>query len=212
MTDKWERVNVLHRNMRKLDSILERDVVLGNMNAIAVRLMRHTGIRVGGNEAAEGRAIKDATYGATTLRAKHVKTSPSGTLILHFPGKKGVLHRHVIHDRFLIQAFHKLLHSRSGNDPLFDSINNKSTMKYLREVLDVPNLKNHDLRTHIATDIAFAEIKKHPRPKTEKEYRKLRNLVGQVVSEKLGNGRYHALNSYINPVVFNNWRKPGWTP
>lgn len=212
MTDKWKRVNVLHHNIKELDSVLKRDILRGNTDALVVRLMRQTGIRVGGKESIRGRLAKDVTYGATTLKAKHAKITPSGKLILDFIGKKGIRHHHTIEDPVIVGAFRKLLSSRSSNDPIFDHVTSKSTMRYLRHALNLPYLKNHDLRTHIANDIAITEIKKLPLPKTEKEYRKLRNSVGEVVAQKLGNGRLHALNSYINPLVFSIWRRPGWNP
>ena len=212
MTRKWDRVKTLHQKILHLDKFLVDGIARGDLDCVVLYLMRRTGIRVGGNESIKGRLIKDATYGASTLRAKHAKIVPSGDLVIDFIGKKGVRHRHVIDDIFLIRAFKDLLRTRTGNDPLFQEVTNKSTMSYLRNVLQEPELKNHDLRTYIANAVAISEVKKHKPPKTEKEYRFLRNVVGQLVSEKLGNGRYHALNSYINPKVFDIWRRPGWSP
>lgn len=204
--DKWDRINFLKRNISKLDSILAHDIVLGNNDAVVVRLMRYTGIRVGGDESIRGRSIKNSTYGATTLRAKHFRMK-KGSILLDFVGKMGIRHQHLIKDPLLVGSIRKLLRNKSRNDPVFPDVTNKTTMEYIRRALNF-QAKNHDLRTLLANDIAFREVSKFPLPTNEKEYRKFRNAVGQTVSEKLGNGRYHALNSYIDPSVFNSWALP----
>ena len=210
---KWKRLNTLKQNIRTLDRTVEKDILDGNLNAVAVSVMRQTGMRVGGDESIRGRLVKDCTFGVTTLRAKHAKITPQGTLILNFIGKKGVRHRHVINDKLLVESFGGLLREIRGNDPIFPyHVNNKSTMEYIRHTIGIPDIKNHDLRTYVANEIAVSEISSLPEPTSEKEYRKLRNSVGDVVADKLGNGRYHALNSYIDPALFDVWRKSGWTP
>lgn len=211
-SDKWKRLYTLKQNISILDNAISRDVGNGDLNAIVVLLMRQTGIRVGGNGSIRGRLVKDATYGATTLRAKHVRITPQNSLIIDFVGKKGVRHHHVIRDPLLVESLRLITNGRSGNDPLFTGVSKKTTMEYMRRVLGLVDIKNHDLRTLVANDIAISTVKSLPYPNTEKEYRKLRNSVGEVVADTLGNGRYHALNSYIDPTVFDRWKQSGWTP
>jgi hypothetical protein len=45
-----------------------------------------------------------------------------------------------------------------------------------------------------------------PEPKNAKEFAKARNMVGDKVSEKLGNTRAVALASYVPPEVFSGWK------
>jgi len=209
---KFARVKEMNEAMPKLDSALARDLHPDRMNpdAIAVGIMRHTGCRVGDESAVRGRLVRDATYGATTLRAKHVTVNPSGSVTLDFVGKDGVRQKLLIKDPVLAAAITKQKGDKKGNDRIFpDSVNNNSTMKYLRDATGLPHAKNHDLRTHMANSVALAS-KGTRKPKTRKEFREKRKAIGEKVAKQLGNTPAVALGTYINPIVFADWMQPGW--
>jgi DNA topoisomerase IB len=58
----------------------------------------------------------------------------------------------------------------------------------------------------LGTKTAMAEVEKLPRPKNEAQYKKAVRVVADVVSKKLGNTPTVALQSYISPTVFAEWR------
>lgn len=206
---KWQRVAELDSAMPKLDSRLDTDLGKMDADATVVGIMRHTGCRVGDESAIRGRLVKDATYGASTLRAKHVTVNESGSVSLDFVGKDGVRQRYLIKDPKLAAAIAHHAQGKSRNDPLFPSTSDASTMKYLREATGLPNAKNHDLRTHMANAVALASKGKRP-PKTKKEFQERRKAIGEKVAKQLGNTPAVALSTYVNPIVFADWMKPEW--
>jgi len=67
--------------------------------------------------------------------------------------------------------------------------------------------KLKDMRTYHANDRAAEFIGSTRPPKTKQEFAKKRNEIGDRVAAELGNTRTMALNSYINPAVFSDWRE-----
>jgi DNA topoisomerase IB len=59
----------------------------------------------------------------------------------------------------------------------------------------------------MGTGTAMEEVSKREKPTTEREYVKAVKSVAEIVSSKLGNTPAVVLSSYINPVVFTDWKK-----
>lgn len=208
---KFQRVSELHDAMPKLKSSLKRDVAAGDDDAIVVDIMRRTGARVGDDANNAGRPVKDHTYGASTLRAKHITVNPSGSVTISYKGKDGVQQRHLIKDPVLAKAITAKKAGKTGNDPLFPDATDSSTKAYLRDATGLPKVKNHDLRTYVATGVALRAVKSRSKPPaTVKEYKKWRSEVGKAVAKQLGNTPAVALSTYINPAVFSDWVDPAW--
>ena len=207
---KFQRTKELHKKMPQLDQALAKDVPKGSEDAMVVAIMRNTGCRVGQESAVQGRLVRDATYGASTLRAKHVKTTPTGSVILDFVGKDKVKQHYVIKDPVLTKAIEKQKKGKSGNDKMFPNSTDSTSVAYLRRVTGLPKVKNHDLRTHKANAVAIFLTKGKRRPATFKDYKKRRFAVGDAVAKQLGNTRAVSLSTYINPVVFEPWMRPEW--
>ena len=202
---KFQRVSELHQAMPKLKSALSRDVAAGDDNAIVVDIMRRTGARVGDDGNNAGRLVRDHTYGASTVRAKHITVNPSGSVTIAYKGKDGVQQRHLIKDPVLAAAIAAKKAGKTGNDPLFPDATDASTKSYLREATGLPKVKNHDLRTYVANGLASSLVGKGRAPTTVKEYRKRRAEVGKAVAKQLGNTPAVTLSTYINPTVFAPW-------
>ena len=207
---KFKRTKELHKKTPQLDAALAKDLPKGSEDAMVVAIMRNTGCRVGQESAVQGRLVRDATYGASTLRAKHVKTTPTGSVILDFVGKDKVKQHYVIKDPVLAKAIEKQKKGKSGNDKMFPNSTDSTSVAYLRRVTGLPKVKNHDLRTHKANAVAILLTKGKRRPATFKDYKKRRFAVGDAVAKQLGNTRAVALSTYINPVVFEPWMRPEW--
>jgi DNA topoisomerase IB len=206
---KFQRVKELHKAMPKLDEALKRDVAAGDEDAIVVGIMRETGARVGSDANNAGRLVRDHTYGASTLRAKHITVNPSGSVTIKYKGKDGVEQKHLIKDPVLAAALAAKKEGKSGNDSLFPNATDGSTMEYLRTATGLPKAKNHDLRTYVATGMALTMVRGRP-PKTAKEYKAKRAAIGKAVAAQLGNTPAIALGTYIDPTVFSGWANPEW--
>jgi DNA topoisomerase-1 len=165
--------------------------------ARVLRLIALSGFRVGG-EADTGAKIK--AYGASTLRAEHVKIEGD---VVHFDfiGKLGVRQQHSINDAALVSDLRARM--RRG-DALF-STNDVKVRKYLHSISD-KDFKVHDFRTWNATEAARHAIEQIDAPTSAEEYWSARDKVGDIAAEKIGDTRKIALESYIDPLVFEDWR------
>jgi DNA topoisomerase I len=167
--------------------------------ADCMSLIMQTGIRPGSND--NTKADKKA-YGATTLRKEHV-VSEGGKTFLRFTGKKGVDLNIPIDD----PATAKMLRQRAARDSeeLFPELNEERLREYA-STLDGGHFRPKDFRTHLGTQTAINEMAKSEKPTDMKSYKKAVMAVAKKVSDKLGNTPTVALQSYINPAIFAEWR------
>lgn len=200
--DKFGRVAKVEQELAKLDKQLKTDVAKDVDEAVACLLIRKTGMRPGSTT---DTGASQKAYGVTTLEARHV-TVNGMTTTFKFTGKKGVALSIKIKDQQVADAMRKRLSTRRGSEKLFSSSATKVN-EYLKKHTGDNNFKLKDLRTSLATRKAFELISKMPAPKSKAEFKRLRNQVGDQVSELLGNRRAEALTSYINPTVFAKWAK-----
>ena len=64
-----------------------------------------------------------------------------------------------------------------------------------------------DMRTWHATSMAKSEIDKMPKPRNDKEFKAARKEVAEKVAGHLGNTSTVAINSYIDPRVWDKWKQ-----
>ncbi len=169
--------------------------------ADCLALIMKTGIRPG-STAETGGAVK--AYGATTLEGKHV-VEDDGKVFLRFTGKKGVALNIPVLDETLAKDILKRATKAGPGGKLFPVTSHALLLAHTH-TLDGGNFKTKDFRTHIGTSTAFNLVNDHPAPKNEKEYKKAVKDVAKQVSSILGNTPTVALQSYINPTVFAQWR------
>ena len=170
--------------------------------ADCMRLIMETGIRPGSD--ADTGAEKKA-YGASNLLGQHLVIE-KGQAFLRFTGKKGVDLSIPIEDPETVKMLKRRAKEAGADGHLFPNINEKHLLDYTHS-LDGGNFKTKDFRTHLGTATALEEVRKaEGKPTNEKEYKKMVMAVAKKVSTKLGNTPTIALQSYINPVVFADWR------
>ncbi len=196
--EKFGRVKALIKELPKIDSAVSKDAPHKDEAAVLL-LMRKTGIRIGSET--DTKAEKQA-YGATTLTKDHVKIH-GDTVTLSFVGKKGVQIDQSIKDKELAAVLSARLSKKKGGEKIFDTTDAK-VREYLHSKDGV--FKPKDLRTVKAAEIALSTLKTIPEPKSEREFAKARNAVGDAVSSVLGNTRSVALSAYIPPEVFAGWK------
>ena len=169
--------------------------------ADCARLIMTTGIRPG-SEGDTGAAQK--AYGATTLEGKHVVVK-DGQVSLQFVGKKGVSLNIPVRD----PGTAKMLVERkaaSGDSKQLFPINEKLLLDHVHS-FDGGSFKTKDFRTLLGTKTAMDEVAKvTQKPADAKSYRKAVMSVAKIVAERLGNTPIIALQSYISPAAFADWR------
>ena len=171
-------------------------------NAAVMKLIHQTGIRPG-SEADTG-AEKQA-YGATTLEGRHVHIDDNDAVRLRFVGKKGVDLDIPVEDKATADMLKERKAAAGDNGKLFDT--DSDSLRQYSHTLDGGGFKPKDFRTLKGTTTAMQEIDKNPTQAISmKEYKKRVMDIAKKVSAKLGNTPTIALQSYINPFVFDRIR------
>jgi DNA topoisomerase-1 len=170
---------------------LSREAVL----AAVVRLLDTEYIRIGN----EAYAKENKSFGATTLRRRHLKQTGHG-LMMRFAGKHGIVHEVKITDTNL-----KRICKRCQDLPgqmLFQYVNGDGEPKpitstdvndYIREAADADFTAKH-FRTWGASVIAFEQMLK----KAEDARISVKTVV-EPVAEALGNTPAISRKSYVHP-------------
>ena len=181
----------VERDLKRRD--LTRDAVL----AAVVRLLDTEHIRIGNEEYAR----ENKSFGATTLRARHLKRTGHG-LLMRFTGKHGIVHEVKITDTNL-----KRICKRCQDLPgqmLFQYVNGDGEPKpvtssdvndYMREAMGGDFTAKH-FRTWSASVIAFNEMLK----KAENARISVKTVV-EPVAEALGNTPAISRKSYVHPKL-----------
>lgn len=196
--EKFSRVNALMDNDEKVFDYIER---LENKDVSdCLKLIYSTGIRPGSTADTKS---KIQAYGASTLKGRHVVVEDNH-VYLRFIGKKGVSQDHLVTDPKVAAMLIERKNNCGDDGDLF----NTSSAK-LRAALKPLGIKPKDLRTRLANKIASTELSKIPPVSTAKEFNAMRNAIGDLVSEQLGNTRVIALRDYIDAEVFKAWSPQG---
>lgn len=156
-----------------------------------------------------GESLEDSdfwlnSFGATTLQQRHVKITKDGVR-LQFVGKEGVWHDHEIKDKELAAMLRsRYAHADGATGKLFNTTDGR-TSRFTKK-LGSGKYTPKDFRTKRANELAIAFIAKQQPPRTQEELEERIQAVGEHVSGVLGNEAAQALETYINPLVFEQWR------
>jgi DNA topoisomerase IB len=195
--EKFERISNMLAEISEIDEQNRSAFEAGDENASAFELIRRTGLRPGSD--VDTKAKKKA-YGATTLEGRHV-VEENGKVVLKFTGKKGVDLSIPINNDELSEMLLKRKADSGENGRLFST--NAAKLRAYAKTLGSGTYKVKDLRTLVGTKTASDEVAKiTEKPKNMDEYKSIVKQVAKVVSQKLGNTPTIALQSYINPTVF----------
>jgi DNA topoisomerase-1 len=178
---------------RPLDS-RERDVAL--MNLVAAE----TGMRRGNLQS----AMTKGTYGISTMPANSLRFE-GDSAVFKFPGKGGVENTFTVRDPRIVSALkqQQQMATQMGRTELF---NTKSIHAY-QSMPASSHAKFHDYRTMKGIDVARDAISRLPKPRNEQELGQLMRAVSEHVAKALGNTPDVALQSYVDPRVFDESRQ-----
>jgi DNA topoisomerase I len=170
--------------------------------AAVVRLMDQAFIRVGG----ERYRRENGSFGATTLRNRHVRKSGDGVL-LDFRGKSGKRHTIKIDDDRVVRVIRRCLDL--PGDVLFQykdgavtrSITAADVNAYLKAISGA-DITSKDFRTWGGTVRAANFLWSSGRGETKTATRALLRDAVKAASEALGNTPAVCRKSYIHPRIF----------
>jgi DNA topoisomerase-1 len=181
----------VERDLRKPK--LERDTVL----AAVVRLLDREHIRIGNEEYAQA----NKSFGATTLRNRHVKRA-GGKLKMRFPGKSGVVHEVTVTDRNLKRVVKKaqelpgqMLFQYVNGDGNPQAITSGDVNDYIRDATGGDFTAKH-FRTWGASVIFFKQML----AKAEEKRLSIKTAL-EPVAEALGNTPAISRKSYVHPAL-----------
>lgn len=199
---------------KKVDEDLDQKIMNERkILALVIRLMEETHIRVGN----EYYAKQNKTYGLSTLRTRHVKTSKS-TMKFEFVGKKGKEHSISITNKKLIKLVNQCeeipgwelfkFYDENGAKQTVDSamINN-----YIQEISG-ESFTAKDFRTWAASKIYFETLHGIGYKEDEKENAKAILEAIDAAADGLGNTRAVCRSYYVHPFITENYENGGIVP
>jgi len=214
--EKFDRMAEFGRALPKLRRRVGKDLQREGLckekvAALAVHLLDTTRVRIGNEEYTR----QNRSYGLTTLRNRHLRFVDGEEAILSFRGKSGVEHDITIRDRETVGML-KQCKALPGQH-LLQYVD--ETGRCRRVTSDVVNeyLRNacggdfsaKDFRTWSATLHALRLLVATPLPEplSQRAATRCINDAIRAVAQTLANTAAVCRKSYINPQVFDAWRR-----
>jgi DNA topoisomerase-1 len=176
--------------------------------ATAVRLMCRGYFRVG----SERYAVRNRTFGLTTLQKKHLSIEGSD-LVFRFTGKHGIDQRRVVADTPLVEIVKelaalpgkRLFRYFDGEGKLRD-VRSRDVNQYLKEILG-EKYTSKDIRTWGGTVRAATILADLGPAARERDAERNVTLACKLVSTELGNTPAVCRSAYIHPAVLERYLK-----
>lgn len=209
---KFFKMSAFGKVLPKIRSRVEEDLDLPEMTrrkvlALVIRLMEETHIRIGNDYYAR----KNKTYGLSTLRTRHVKTSED-KMKFEFTGKRGKEHSVTVRNKKLIRLINQCeeipgwelfkFFDKSGNK---QSIDSGMVNEYIHRISD-DIFSAKDFRTWSASKIFFETLYETGYKKDEKENKKVILNAFDTAASGLGNTRNVIRNYYVHPHIVESYK------
>lgn len=204
LQQKFERNRLLNSALPGILHHTSQEIAEKGKNAeeaSVIRLIEHTGARVGSDS---DTGASEKAYGATTLEARHVIID-GDVARLDFVGKLAKRNQYEVSDPAIVDDLKARVEGKEPSARVFNTTDAK-TRDYLKTAAGGQAFKVHDLRTHVATRVAAKEVEAGEPPTSPDEYWKRRDAVGQKAANQINDTLDIALGTYVNPMVFENWR------
>jgi DNA topoisomerase IB len=176
-----------------------------------VRILDATLIRVGN----EAYTRENRSYGLTTLRNRHVRFVSANRVVLSFRGKSGIEQEVTINDRQIVRHVRRcrqlpgqLLFQYLDDAGERHAVTSDMVNDYVQACCG-EGFSAKDFRTWGATLLALRLLAKRPLPESpsERQYAlSIKDVIAEV-ARVLGNTVAICRKSYINPAVFDAWRR-----
>jgi DNA topoisomerase-1 len=210
---KYEGLLEFGKALPKLRRRVEQDLRQRNLTreavlAAVVRLLDRQHIRVGNEEYAK----ENKSYGATTLRARHLKRTGHG-LMMRFTGKHGIMHEVKITDTNLKRICKRcqelpgqMLFQYVNGDGEPKPVTSTDVNEYIRDATGGDFTAKH-FRTWSANVIACEQLLK----KAEDARISVKTVIAPV-AEALGNTPAISRKSYVHPKLLEAVKEDGRDP
>lgn len=187
--EKKEKLKSLEKNLKKVREKYQKDLTSKDerCKAIAaiVGIMDGTAMRIGNEESA-----KEGTYGASTLKVRHVKVS-GGKMKFDFPGK-GAVEQHVeLENNDVIKAVKDLMKGKKQDDFIFEIDGKKIWDRAVNRYLSPFDISAKDLRGFHANRLMKEILKK------KKDFKEALEEVAEIVGHKASTLK----NQYLDPEL-----------
>ncbi|HEY0191985.1 MAG TPA: hypothetical protein VGC42_12785 [Kofleriaceae bacterium] len=207
---KYHRLVAFCDALPKLRAMVERDLACSclcktKVVATVVALMERAQLRVGNEEYAR----QNGSYGATTLRSRHVRIH-GNTLELSYRGKSGVARKVKINDRKLtriVRSCRELPGQRLFQYVDGDAvhpISSNDVNDYLHQATGGP-FTAKDYRTWAATLAAAWLLCAQEAPGTQRDCKRCVKQVIDAVAQQLGHTPAICRASYIHPRIVDDF-------
>lgn len=208
---KFFKMSSFGKTLPKIRKKVEEDLDALVMNrrkvlALIIRLMEETHIRIGNAYYAK----ENKTYGLSTLRTRHVKTSRN-KMKFEFVGKKGKEHSVTLENKELVKLVNQCeelpgwelfkFYDEQGNKQVIDSgmIN-----EYIHEISG-KQFSAKDFRTWSASKIFFETLYELGYTDDEKENKKNILTAFDASAKGLGNTRTVCRQYYVHPILIESY-------
>lgn len=177
--------------------------------AVLVRLINRLYFRLGSVDGTR----RYHTYGATTLRNRHVKIIDDGTLLFSFDGKHHVHHRRLLVDKALVEIVARL--KELGGREFFQYVDDagrvhpiraRDVNEYIKSITS-SEFTAKDFRTWAGTLIVAKELAAIGPATSERQRKKNIAQAVRAAAEKLGNTPSVCRKSYLHPAVLRAYEK-----
>lgn len=212
---KFDRMIDFGSALPKLRQRLRRNLALPGLPrekvlAVIVSMLDSTRARIGNPEYA-----RQNSFGLSTLRNRHVQFIRDGRALLRFRGKGGVQHEIVVNDKRLARLVRRCqelpgqqLFQYIDDDGQRCPVGSVEVNDYLREAMG-GEFTAKDFRTWGATTRAVVLLSstRLPRGHSEHAFKSEIARVVRRVAKELHNTPAVCRKSYINPAIFEAWRR-----
>ena len=210
---KFFKMTSFGKALPKIRQQVENDLDLPEMNkrkvlALVIRLMEETHIRIGNAYYAK----KNKTYGLSTLRTRHVKTSED-TMSFEFVGKKGKEHSITIENQKLVKLVNQCeeipgwelfkFYDEKGEKQAIDS---GMVNDYIHDISG-NRFSAKDFRTWSASKIFFETLYEIGYTEDEKQNKKNILAAYDAAASGLGNTRAVCRSYYVHPRIVECYEK-----
>lgn len=211
--DKFERILRFAEDLPKLRKQVDKDLRRRKLSrqkivACIIKLMDQQFFRVGNTRYAK----EHGSYGISTLRRKHVSTTPT-TVTFDFVGKSGKRHRRKIRDPQVARIIEQLVEMPGyeifrffDQDGIIHNVESRHVNDYVKNIMG-DDFSAKDFRTWGGTLLAVSALlsSELSAKETKPEMARTMRRVVDEVADRLGNTPAVTKSSYIDPRVFETY-------
>ncbi|KKM79151.1 hypothetical protein LCGC14_1352780, partial [marine sediment metagenome] len=187
--EKKEKMKKLEKDLAKFRKEYEKDLTSDDEKtraiAAVIGIIDDTSMRIGNEKSAK----EEGTFGATTLKVKHIKVS-GGKIKFDFPGK-GAIEQHVeLKNAKVIKVIKDLMKGKKANDFIFEIDGKKIWDRTVNRYLEPHGISAKDLRGFHSNRIMKEILKK-------KDWKDALEEVAEIVGHEPSTLK----NQYLDPEL-----------